>query len=134
MNSSLRRTGIDAGASSAWTSPKSLMAELRKDLLPGTLDLLILSTLEKGRAHGYAVMEAIWSRSGELFRVEEGALYPALHRLEIKGWVSSDWGMSEANRRAKYYKLTPAGVKHMEREKREWQRISLGMRRVVEET
>lgn len=105
----------------------------RQDLLPGTLDLLILTTLEHGPArHGYAIMEAIWSGSGELFRVEEGALYPALHRLEVKGWVGSEWGMSEANRRAKYYKLTAAGKKQLARAKADWDRIALGMRRVLE--
>ena len=108
------------------------MAETRQDLLPGTLDLLILSTVEAGPAHGYAIMEAIWSRSGELFRVEEGALYPALHRLEVKGWMASDWGISEANRRAKYYRLTVAGQGELARARREWQRIALGMSRVVE--
>jgi PadR family transcriptional regulator PadR len=89
------------------------------ELLPGTLDLLILSTLEPGQAHGYAIMDAIWSRSGELFRVEEG-------------WLTSDWGMSEANRRAKYYRLTTAGKKQLARAKEDWQRIALGMSRVVE--
>jgi transcriptional regulator len=102
------------------------------DLLPGTLDLLILSSLESGPAHGYAVMDAIWSRSGELFRVEEGALYPALHRLEVKGWLASDWGMSEANRRAKYYRLTAAGKKQLATARDDWRRIALGMNRVVE--
>jgi transcriptional regulator len=108
------------------------MAEPHQDVLPGTLDLLILSTLESGPAHGYAIMEAIWSRSGELFRVEEGALYPALHRLQIKGWLAAEWGTSEANRRAKFYRLTPAGRKHLARERSGWQRIALGMRRVLE--
>jgi transcriptional regulator len=107
------------------------MAE-RQELLPGTLDLLILSTLESGPAHGYTIMEAIWSKSGELFRVEEGALYPALHRLQIKGWLTADWGMSEANRRAKYYRLSPSGKKQLAREREDWQRIALGMRRVID--
>src|ERR1700730_15885195 len=107
------------------------MAE-RYDLLPGTLDVLILSTLPSGAAHGYTIMEAIWSQSGELFRVEEGALYPALHRLQVKGWLTSDWGISEANRRAKYSLLTAAGKKQLARAREEWSRISLGMRRVVE--
>jgi len=105
---------------------------MASELLPGTLDLLILSTLEPAAAHGYSIMEAIWSRSGELFRVEEGALYPALHRLEVKGWLASDWGMSDANRRAKYYRLTPAGKKQLTRSRDDWKRIALGMSRVVE--
>jgi PadR family transcriptional regulator len=110
------------------------MAEARQDLLPGTLDLLIMSSLESGPAHGYAIMEAIWSNSGELFRVEEGALYPALHRLQIKGWLAGDWGTSQANRRAKYYRLTASGKKQLARERESWRRIALGMRRVVEGT
>jgi PadR family transcriptional regulator, regulatory protein PadR len=108
------------------------MGENRCDLLPGTLDLLILSSLENGPAHGYTIMEAIWSRSGELFRVEEGALYPALHRLQVKGLLTAEWGTSDSNRRAKFYRLTPAGKKQLGREREEWQRIALGMRRVVE--
>lgn len=103
-----------------------------RELLPGTLDLLILQTLDRGPAHGYGIMESIWSGSGELFRVEEGALYPALHRLELNGWLASDWGISEANRRAKYYRLTPAGKKHLARERKSWQRIALGMERMLE--
>src|SRR5439155_26796058 len=106
----------------------------RQDLLPGPLDLLIMSSLESGPAHGYAIMEAIWSNSGELFRVEEGALYPALHRLQIKGWLAGDWGTSQANRRAKYYRLTASGKKQLGRERESWRRIALGMRRVVEGT
>lgn len=101
------------------------------DLLPGTLDLLILSTLEGGAAHGYAIMEAIWSGSGELFRVEEGALYPALHRLQLKGLLEAEWGMSEANRKAKYYRLTAAGRKQLATERADWSRIALGMQRVL---
>jgi transcriptional regulator len=102
------------------------------ELLPGTLDLLILDTLEKGAEHGYSIMEAIWNRSGELFRVEEGALYPALHRLQLKGWLAADWGTSEANRRAKYYRLTAAGRKQLARERADWQKIALGMKRILE--
>ncbi len=102
------------------------------ELLPGTLDLLILSTLESRPAHGYAIMESIWSKSGELFRVEEGALYPALHRLQIRGWLAGDWGISEANRRAKYYRITASGRKQLAREREDWRRITLGMRRVTE--
>lgn len=102
------------------------------ELLPGTLDLLILHTLEAGPAHGYSIMEAIWSGSGELFRVEEGALYPALHRLQLKGWLAAEWGMSEANRKAKYYRLTAAGRKQLAREREGWRVIAQGMQRVLE--
>ncbi len=100
--------------------------------MPGTLDLLILSALEAGARHGYGVMEAIWERSGELFRVEEGALYPALHRLEVKGLLLSEWGVSEANRKAKYYKLSAAGRRKLLAERAEWKRVALGMGRFVE--
>jgi transcriptional regulator len=103
------------------------------ELLPGTLDLLILHTLDAGPAHGYAIMDAIWSRSGELFRVEEGALYPALHRLQLKGWLAAEWGMSEANRKAKYYQLTREGRKQLAKERAGWTQIALGMGRVLGE-
>lgn len=108
------------------------MASNRDDLFPGTLDLLILATLESGPAHGYSIMDSIWNTSGELFRVEEGALYPALHRLEVKGWLAAEWGTSETNRRAKFYKLTTAGRKHLARERDQWRRVVTGMTRVVE--
>jgi transcriptional regulator len=104
----------------------------RTELLPGTLDLLILHTLDAGPAHGYTIMETIWSQSGKLFRVEEGALYPALHRLQLKGWLAAEWGMSEANRKAKYYRLTTAGRKQLARERAGWDHVALGMRRVLE--
>ncbi len=104
-----------------------------QEILPGTLDLLILNTLESGiSAHGYTIMETIWSGSGELFRVEEGALYPALHRLQLQGYLEAEWGLSEANRRAKYYKITAAGRKHLKEKKTDWNRIALGMRRMLE--
>jgi PadR family transcriptional regulator, regulatory protein PadR len=108
------------------------MGHPRNDILPGTLDLLILQTLEPGEAHGYAIMERVWNSSGELFRVEEGALYPALHRLEAKGWLRSSWGESEAKRRAKYYKLTAAGRRHLNGEKQRWRQLAAGMGRVLE--
>lgn len=104
----------------------------RDELLPGTLDLLILQSVEKAPAHGYAVMQRIWSGSGELFRVEEGAIYPALHRLERKGWLAAEWGASEANRKARYYRITAAGRKQLARERRQWQRLAAGMARVLE--
>ncbi len=110
------------------------MEESRNELLPGTLELLILSTLETGPAHGYAIMEAIWSQSGELFRVEEGAIYPALHRLEVKGFLGSDWGLSEANRRAKFYSLTKDGAARLAAELANWDRITTGMSRILRPT
>jgi len=101
------------------------------ELLPGTLDLLILLAVEARPAHGYAIMEAIWARSGELFRAEEGALYPALHRLQLKGWLAAEWGLSEANRKAKFYKLTRTGRKQLAKERARWKRVALGMSRVL---
>jgi PadR family transcriptional regulator, regulatory protein PadR len=108
------------------------MALRENELLPGTLDLLILRAVENGPAHGYGIMEAIWARSGELFRVEEGALYPALHRLQLKGWLAAEWGASEANRKAKYYRLTASGRRQLQAERARWDRLALGMRRVLE--
>ncbi len=107
------------------------MEESRNELLPGTLDLIILSTLQAGAAHGYSIMEAIWLQSGEVFRVEEGALYPALHRLEVKGLLTASWGLSEAKRRAKFYTLTKDGQARLAAERANWDRIAIGMRRVL---
>lgn len=101
------------------------------ELLQGTLDLLILHTLEHRTLHGYGVMDAIWSTSGEIVRVDEGALYPGLHRLELKGWLKSKWGVSENNRRAKYYTLTAAGRRQLEAEREQWSRLSMGIGRVL---
>jgi PadR family transcriptional regulator, regulatory protein PadR len=106
----------------------------RNELLPGTLDLLILSTLQSGPAHGYTIMDSIWSSSGELFRVEEGALYPALHRLQVKGFLEAEWGVSEANRRAKFYRLTPSGKKQLAMDRANWDRVATGMRRILRST
>jgi transcriptional regulator len=94
------------------------------DLIPGTLDILILKALCIGPMHGYAVAEWIHQRSHDVLQVDEGALYPALHRLELKRLLSSEWGNSENNRRAKYYKLTSLGRKHLEAESQRWARLS----------
>ena len=92
----------------------------RIDLLQGTLDMLILQTLQWGPQHGYAISQTIRSRSSEALQVETGSLYPALHRLQKQGWVKSEWQISDANQRAKYYKLTPAGKKQLLRERERW--------------
>ena len=94
------------------------------DLLQGTLDLLILRTLAWGPMHGYTVARSIKERSKNAFLVEEGALYPALHRLERKGWVESEWGASENNRKAKYYQLTVRGRAALRSELAEWNRYT----------
>jgi transcriptional regulator len=98
--------------------------EQKGDLIPGTLDILILKSLTSGRMHGYAVAEWIHERSHDILQVDEGALYPALHRLELRNLLSAEWGASENNRRAKFYKLTAAGRKHLESETQRWTRLS----------
>ena len=85
----------------------------RQDLLPGTLDMLILKSLTRGVMHGYGIAEHIRQLSGEVLLVEEGSLYPALQRLEVQGWIASEWGHSINNRRARYYRLTAAGRKQL---------------------
>jgi transcriptional regulator len=94
------------------------------DLLQGTLDLLILQTLVPGPMHGWGVAQRIQQISKEVLQIGQGSLYPALHRLEYKGWIQSDWGNSENNRRAKYYSLTAAGRKQLETELETWERLS----------
>ena len=94
------------------------------ELMPGTLDMLILKALAAGPMHGYGVAEWIANRSHDVLRVEEGALYPALHRLEMRGLLAAEWGASENNRRAKFYGLTPAGQKHLAAESERWTRLS----------
>ena len=101
------------------------------DLLQGTLDMLTLKALARGPRHGYAIAEWIAASSEDALRVEEGALYPALHRLELKGWLDSDWGVSENNRRAKYYRLLPSGRKALNAEAARWSRMSSAIARVM---
>lgn len=108
----------------------------RKDrpgaMLQGTLDMLILHTLSQEAMHGYAIAEAIQQRSEDVLKVEEGALYPALHRLELRGWLRSEWGASENNRRAKYYRLTIRGRHALEAETQHWTRMAAAIARVLE--
>lgn len=85
----------------------------RSDLLPGTLDMLILKTLTRGIMHGYGIAQHIHQMSDDALEVEEGSLYPALQRMQVQGWISSEWGQSANNRRARYYRLTPAGRKQL---------------------
>jgi transcriptional regulator len=96
------------------------MAKEPVELLQGTLDLLILKTLSWGTTHGYGIARWIQHVTGDVLRVEEGSLYPALHRLEKRGWISSDWGLSENNRRAKYYELTTRGRQQLRTETSTW--------------
>jgi PadR family transcriptional regulator, regulatory protein PadR len=103
-----------------------------RDLIQGTLDMLILKILSVGALHGYAIALAIERRSADELRVEEGALYPALHRLEVAGLLKSEWRLSETNRRAKFYQLTAAGRKHLVSESTNWNRLVAAVARVME--
>jgi PadR family transcriptional regulator len=102
------------------------------ELIPGTLDMLILKTVSRESMHGYAVAQSIQRLSEDVLRVEEGALDPALHRLEVRGLLRSEWGASENNRRAKYYTLTAAGRKELEREATSWARVSTAIERIMQ--
>ena len=95
----------------------------RIELLQGTLDMLILQTLQWGPQHGYGISQSIGGRSGEVLKVETGSLYPALHRLERQGWVTAEWKQTESNQRAKFYRLTPAGRKQLVSEQARWEQI-----------
>jgi PadR family transcriptional regulator PadR len=108
------------------------MAPAKNDILQGTLVLLVLKTLAAHkRLHGYAITTHIQRVSGDLLRVEEGSLYPALHRMEQHGWLRSEWGLTEKNREARLYSLTPAGRKQLAREEESWARLTDGVRRVL---
>ncbi|HET7840746.1 MAG TPA: PadR family transcriptional regulator [Terriglobia bacterium] len=95
----------------------------RIEILQGTLDLLILQTLQWGPQHGYAISQSIRGRSGEVLKVETGSLYPALHRLEKKKWLASEWKLTDSRQRAKFYRLTPAGRKQLLSEQARWEQI-----------
>ena len=106
--------------------------EKDSDLMQGTLDMLVLKALARGPKHGYGVAEWIHESSNDVLHVEEGALYPALHRLELRGLLSAEWGMSENHRRAKYYSLTVAGRKKLAEETEYWRRMSGAIARVMQ--
>jgi transcriptional regulator len=101
------------------------------ELLPGTLDLLILRALQRGALHGYAIMQAIKDRSDEVLQVGESSLYPALQRLLLNGWVEAEWGASENNRRARYYTLTAAGRKQLASEREDFERMMAAIQKVL---
>ena len=103
----------------------------RLELLQGTLDMLILRILQWGPQHGHGIGQAIRRQSDDLLKVETGSLYPALHRLERRGWLKSEWDVSEANQRAKYYRLTPAGKAHLLREQDRWSQLVTAIGRVM---
>ena len=108
------------------------MPKQKADLLQGTLDLLILRTLDPGTMHGWGISQHIQQISDGVLQVQQGSLYPALHRLELEGWISSDWGTSENNRRARYYELTRTGRKQLSQETENWERLSGAVSRVLE--
>jgi len=103
----------------------------RIELLQGTLDLLILRTLVFGPSHGHAIAKQIRSVSEDVLQVETGSLYPALHRLEAQGWISSEWEISDKGKRAKYYRLTRSGRKQLVAEQSKWEQLSIAMARVL---
>jgi len=108
------------------------VARQKNDILQGTLALLVLRPLDtQGRTHGYAITQHIQRASNNLLRVEEGSLYPALHRMEQDGWVRADWGTTEKNRQARFYALTAAGHRQLAREQESWARLTEGVRRVL---
>src|SRR5687767_15956054 len=101
------------------------------DLLPGTLDLLILRTLQTGAMHGWAISERIEQISQDVLQINQGSLYPALHRLEHQGWIEAEWKVSELGRRAKYYTLTTTGRRQLAHEANEWERMAHAIGRVM---
>jgi|SRR6478609_2103381 len=104
------------------------------DLLPGTLELLILKTLVRGAMHGYAIAQRLRELSDEVLQVGESSLYPALQRLLLKGWVKAEWGASENNRRARFYTLTPAGRKQMAVERQDFDHLIIAIQKVLNAT
>jgi transcriptional regulator len=111
--------------------PKRGTPPLQGDLLQGTLDVLILKTLALGPAHGHTIAHLIEQRSDEVLQVEHGSLYPALHRLEDREWISSFWGTSENNRRARYYRLTPAGRRQLAEQTSRWDLMVAAINRIL---
>ena len=106
------------------------MTQQKADLLQGTLDMLILKAVSLGALHGYGIIQRIRQMSGEMLSVEQGSLYPALYRIEQRGWVSSEWDLNETGRRAKFYKLTRAGRRQLEAEEASWDRLVLAIAKV----
>jgi PadR family transcriptional regulator, regulatory protein PadR len=108
------------------------MVNERLDLPQGTLDLLILKTLALELQHGWAISERIQQISSDVLRVQQGSLYPALHRLERRGWIKAKWGTSENNRRAKYYELTKKGRKQLEAQESDWRKLTAAVAQILE--
>lgn len=104
----------------------------KNDSLPGSLDMLILKTLSRADMHGYAVVQAIQASSGDELLIEEGSLYPALQRLELNGWIVGEWGLTARNRRARIYRITPAGRRQLDLEVERYARLTRAIARVME--
>lgn len=108
------------------------MPDSKLELVPGTLDMLVMKTLASGALHGYSIARRLQQVSADVLRVEEGSLYPALHRMERRGWIEAEWGVSDANRRAKYYRLTTSGRKQLKEQAADWARLSNAIAQVLE--
>lgn len=108
------------------------MPKARTDLMQGTLELMILKTLTRESMHGFGIAQRIRAAADDLLKIEDGSLYPALYRMEERGWISSEWNVSENNRRAKFYELTRAGKKQLEAEQANWNRVSEAIARVLQ--
>lgn len=108
------------------------MAETKRDLLQGTLDMLILKTLSLAPMHGWGISQRIQQISKDVLQVNQGSLYPSLHRLERRGWITSEWGTSENNRRAKFYRVTRTGRKQLAEETENWERLSAAIARIMQ--
>jgi PadR family transcriptional regulator, regulatory protein PadR len=111
-----------------------LISKQKPELPQGTLDMLILKALSRGPMHGYGVGQRIQQLAEEMLKVEEGTLYPALYRIEQRGWIESEWGTSDNNRRARFYKLTRAGRKQLQVEEAEWAYLSLAISKIMQAT
>jgi PadR family transcriptional regulator, regulatory protein PadR len=110
------------------------LGKQKPELPQGTFDMLVLKTLSLGPMHGYGIGQRIQQLAEEMLRVEEGTLYPALYRIERRGWIESEWGLSENNRRARFYKLTRAGRKQLAVEESDWEHLSVAIRKVMQAT
>ena len=110
------------------------MSESKTELLKGTLDMLILQTLRRGSFHGYGIARWIEERTNDVLEIEEGSLYPALYRMERKGWIESEWGISDNNRRARYYRLTPEGEKQLREQISGWEKMVSAVGQVLQLT
>ena len=107
------------------------MSKSKSDILQGTLTLLVLKTLSRGAVHGYGITQHLQAVSNDQLRVEEGSLYPALHRMEAEGWIQSEWGMTDTNRRARFYSLTAAGRKRLTQEQQNWETLTAAVGEVL---